>query len=444
MLKVAFHTFGCRANQYDTEMMKAQLGNERVAIVPEGAAADVYIINTCAVTRRAENKARQYVRHLAHASKNPLVLVTGCYAEVAAPEIAEVEGVSLVFNNAGKAQVRELLRAVVQGERGFWKARPARTLDDEQITTDTAHTRAFVKIQDGCDQFCTFCKTVYARGRPRDKSLPAIVREVKDLVANGYPEIVFTGINIAQYGESTGTRLSEVLAAVAAIPRLMRIRLSSINLSGVTADLIDWFAGEPKACPHFHIPLQSGDDAVLHRMRRRHTTADYRRAVENIRTCVSKATFGTDLLVGFPGETDEQCEKTCRFVEEIGFANVHLFRYSRRPGTAAAFFTDQIPPPVKRARAARLRRVVTRVTRRVKQAYVGTELEVLIEGRVGEDGRPRGYSENYFDVHLLRSKEARRGELVRVHVQATRQAYLLAEVIASAGAPQPPGEGVAA
>ncbi|MBI3660288.1 tRNA (N(6)-L-threonylcarbamoyladenosine(37)-C(2))-methylthiotransferase MtaB [Candidatus Acetothermia bacterium] len=412
-------------------MMKAQLTREGLAVVPEESDADVYVVNTCAVTRRAENKARQYIRHLAHTRENPLILVTGCYADTSAQEVADVEGASVVFGNAGKSQLLKMLRAAQQGQRGVLKAAAKRTLDDEQIATDFERTRTFVKIQDGCDQFCAFCKTVYARGRPRDKSVDSIVREVQALADNGYREVVFTGINIAQYGEATSTRLSDVLAHVASIPELKRMRLSSINLSGVTPDLIDFFESEPKACPHFHIPLQSGDDTVLKHMNRRHTTSDFERVADELRTRIKKLTLGTDLLVGFPGETEEEFENTSCFVERIGFANVHLFRYSRRPGTVAAFFAEQVSPEVKKSRAVRLSRVVNTVARKIKENCVGERFEVLIEASQQADHRVRGYSENYFDVHLLGSNEFQRGALVPVRIQMARKDYLIGQPVTS-------------
>jgi threonylcarbamoyladenosine tRNA methylthiotransferase MtaB len=425
MLKVAFHTFGCRANQYDTEMMKAQLTREGIEVVPEEAKSDVCVINTCSVTRRAENKARQYIRHMTHTRRDTLVLVTGCYADTLPEEVAKIEGARIVFGNTGKLRIREMLQAALNGNQGLFKPQAPRTLDGEQIETDFERTRAFVKIQDGCDQFCTFCKTVYARGRPRDKSPDAVVQEIRALVGNGYREVVFTGINLAQYGEATGTRLSELLARVAAIPDLKRIRLSSINLSGLSSDLIRLFASEGKMCPHFHIPLQSGDDTVLRRMNRRHTTADYERVAEAIRSQIALATLGTDLLVGFPGETDNQFQNTCLFVEKMGFANVHVFRYSQRPGTAAAFFDEQIAPEVKKRRAAELSRVAIATGRKIKESFLGKKLEVLIEGRVEEDARPRGYSSNYVDVHLIEGSDYPRGELVPAQIRAARRDYLL-------------------
>jgi len=425
MLKVAFHTFGCRANQYDTEMMREKLGGD-FELVPDGAQADIYVINTCTVTKRAEYKARQYIRSRAKHNGKGLILVTGCYADVAPEEVAKVEGVDGVFGNQHKAQVLEIIRRALQGERGviYNGGFGRRDLNIERISRDTAHNvRAFVKIQDGCSQFCTFCKTVYARGLPSSKSLENIVHEVCSLVERGFKEIVFTGINLAQY-QTDSANLTRVLEAVAEVDGLERIRVSSLNLDGVTRDLVEFFAQNEKACPHFHIPLQSGDDEILKKMRRGYTTRQYREAVELIRERVKDATLGTDVLVGFPGEIEAHFENTCRFVEEIGFANVHIFRYSKRPGTAAHFFSDQIDGTTKQERVRMLKEIATKTARKIKQGFVGKELEVLIEERA-DTGRWRGYSENYFDVQLYDGQALRPGQIVKVKIKEARKDYLL-------------------
>lgn len=423
--QVAFHTFGCRANQYDTEMMKEKLGGD-FELAADGAEADIYVVNTCTVTKRAEYKARQYIRSKAKQNGKHLILVTGCYADAAPQEVAEIEGVDAVFGNQHKAQILEIIQRALQGERGviYNGAFGRRDLNIERISRDTTHkVRAFVKIQDGCNQFCTFCKTVYARGLPSSKPLRNIVSEVRTLVEHGFKEIVFTGINLAQYGTDSAN-LTRVLEAVAEIEGLERIRLSSLNLGGVTCDLVEFFAHSEKACPHFHIPLQSGDDEILKKMKRGYTTQQYREAVELIKARVKNATLGTDILVGFPGETEKHFENTCRFVEGIGFANVHIFRYSKRPGTAAHFFGDQIDGKIKQERAGRLKKIVTQSARKIKRSFVGKELEVLVEERA-DTGRWRGYSENYIDVQLYDVQALQPGQIVKVEIKEARKDYLL-------------------
>lgn len=425
-LRVAWRTLGCRVNQYDTELMKEQLDGA-FEIVPDGGEADIYIINTCTVTARAEAKARQYIRGLAR--RGP-ILVTGCWATVAPEEVRRIEGVRLVFPNSAKFEVGELIQRALSGGEGVARAAPDGTsLDEEQIGQDLAHTRAFVKIQDGCDRFCTFCQTVFARGRSRSKSPQAVLAEVSRLVENGFAEVVLTGIDLAAYGGDNGASLAELLWRLAEIPTLKRLRLSSINPRGVTPELLEFFGKSPKGCPYFHLPLQSGDDLILQRMNRGYTAAEFRERVALIREMVPQATWGADILVGFPGETEEQFSRTCQLIEELIPLRLHIFRYSRRPQTAAARFPDQLPERVKLERAQRLRRLGEELSLRVRQRYICRHLEVLVEER-GADGLWRGWSENYIEVRILpsRSRELQAGEILPVRIRRGTEDYLLGEV----------------
>jgi threonylcarbamoyladenosine tRNA methylthiotransferase MtaB len=427
-IKVALRTLGCRANQYDTELMRERLRGGFEVVAPEEE-ADIYIINTCTVTARAEAKARQYIHGYA---RRGLVLVTGCWATVAPEEVAEIEGVGMVFNNAAKLQVRQLVREALAGRRGIVDPElNGLPLDRERIGRDSAHTRAFVKIQDGCDRFCTFCRTVFARGRPRSKSPQAVIAEVGELVKNGFSEVVLTGINLAKYGKDNGASLAGLLWALAEIPGLKRIRLSSIDQEGITPELMEFFRRNEKACPYFHIPLQSGDDLILKRMNRGYTADEYRERIELIKENVPKATFGADVLVGFPGEGEEEFARTYQMIEEVGFLRLHVFRYSPRPRTAAANFPDQVPERIKLERARWLRELGERLSRRVKQGYLGQQLRVLVEERAA-DGHWRGWSENYIDVHIADpEKELRPGKLVEVEILELTGDHLLGSLVRS-------------
>ncbi|MFQ6033448.1 MAG: MiaB/RimO family radical SAM methylthiotransferase, partial [Candidatus Bipolaricaulia bacterium] len=264
------------------------------------------------------------------------------------------------------------------------------------------------------------------RGRPRSKSPRAVIAEVQDLVENGFIEVVLTGINLAQYGKDNGASLAGLLWRLAELPKLKRIRLSSLDQEGITPELMEFFRESEKACPYFHIPLQSGDDGVLKRMNRGYTAAEYRERVESIKESVPKATLGADVMIGFPGETEERFERTYRLVEEVGFLRLHVFRYSPRPGTAAAHFPDQVPERIKLERAQRLRELGERLARRVKRAYIGRRLWVLVEERAA-DGRWRGWSENYIDVHIDGpGRELRPGELVEVEALELSGDHLIA------------------
>ena len=422
MIRVAFKTLGCRANQYDTEVMKESLRREGYLIVEPEEAADVYIVNTCTVTARAEAKARQFIHGFAR--RGGLVLATGCWATLAPEEVEASGGVALVFGNGAKLQVARWVEAALAGERGVIniESSPSR-IDEERISSDSCHSRAFVKIQDGCDRGCTFCRTRLARGRSRSKPPELVVAEVEGLVRNGFREVVLTGINLADYGNG-GEALAELLWRLAEIPGLERIRLSSINQEGITPALVRFFRECEKGCPYFHIPLQSGDDLLLERMNRGYTAAEYREKIELIRGEVPRATFGADVLVGFPGETEEQFERTCRLVEEVGFLRLHIFRYSPRPGTLAARLPDQVPEQVKRERARRLQELGRRVSRRVKESFIWQRLRVLVE-EPAPDGRYRGWSENYIEVHLGLSElgggepqvRVQPGQIIEVEVQ---------------------------
>lgn len=425
-LRVAWRTLGCRVNQYDTELMKAQLDGP-FAIVRDGGDADIYIINTCTVTGRAEAKARQYIHSLA---RRGLVLVTGCWATVAPEEVAQIEGVSLVFPNSAKLAVGKFVQTALRGREGL-ASLPLNgaSLDRERIERDLAHTRAFVKIQDGCDRFCTFCQAVFARGRSRSKSPQAVLAEVSRLVANGFVEIVLTGIDLSAYGRDNGASLVELLWRLAELPDLKRLRLSSINPQGVTPALLDFFRKSGKGCPYFHLPLQSGDDLILKRMNRGYTASEYREKVELIERTLPQATWGADILVGFPGETEEQFSRTWRLIEELAPLRLHIFRYSRRPQTAAAHFPDQVPERVKLERAQELRRLGEELSLRVRERYLGRSLRVLVEGPTA-DSLWRGWSENYIEVRTPPSKrhQLKAGEILSVRIRKLGEDYLLGEV----------------
>lgn len=423
--RVAWRTLGCRANQYDTELMKGRLGNGFEPASPEEE-AEIYIINTCTVTAHAEAKARQYIRSYA---RRGLVLVTGCWATVAPEEVAKLPGVALVFPNSAKFQVGQLVREALAGRRGVVRAAwDGASLDEERISRDTSHLRAFVKVQDGCDRFCTFCRTVFARGRSRSKSPKAVLAEVSGLVENGFVEVVLTGIDLASYDDLTG-----LLWALEGLNGLKRIRLSSLNPEGVTPELLAFFQESEKACPYFHLPLQSGDDLILKRMNRGYTSAEYRERVALIKEALPDATLGADVMVGFPGETEEQFLRTYRLIEELEPLRLHIFRFSPRPGTAAARFPGQVPERTKRARAEQLRALGECLSRKVKARWLGRPMEVLVE-EVALDGLWRGWSKEYIDVHLLLPGGAHRrslapGEIVTARALQLSGDHLLGEVV---------------
>ncbi|HHW15551.1 MAG TPA: tRNA (N(6)-L-threonylcarbamoyladenosine(37)-C(2))-methylthiotransferase MtaB, partial [Firmicutes bacterium] len=377
---IAFHTLGCKVNQYDTGSVAALFREAGYEVVDFSSPADVYVVNTCTVTGLGEKKSRQMLRRARRQNPRAVVVALGCYAQTAPSEVAGIPGVDLVVGTAGR---RELVRLVDEarrhrsaasvpesdgrgpGDAGGGPAAVAveeygRTAAFEELGTGAVveRTRATVKVQEGCRQFCSYCKVPYARGPERSRPPAAVLAEVERLVAAGFSEVVLTGIHLGSYGrdleDCPAWDLARLAARVAGVPGLARLRLSSVEPTDVTDELIALVRENPVLCRHFHLPLQSGDDAILRRMNRRYTTAEYARVAERIRAAVPEVAVTTDLIAGFPGETEESFARTLAFVQEMAFSRLHVFPYSRRRGTPAAAFPAQVPAPVKRARVDRL------------------------------------------------------------------------------------------
>lgn len=431
MYTIAFRTLGCRANQYDTQMMKEKLP-EDWKIVPSRDKADVSCINTCTVTNSSDSKSRQYIRQALRRNPRGIIIVTGCYAHTSPDEVYDIEGVDLVFDNTKKPAVAEIIKAAFRGKKGIINGNGNYSnLTREKITFDQKHTRAFLKIQDGCQRRCTFCKTTLARGLSRSKPISQVVEEVNELVENGYREVVFCGISLAEYGLEKGDwqnhhklnsrseqPLVQLLERCVRINELGRIRLSSINLEGLSTDLLKFFSQEEKACTYFHIPLQSGDDHVLRKMRRGYTAKDYRDLAEKIETYMPKATLGCDIMVGFPGESRPMFKNTCQLVKEGGFINTHIFRYSKREGTKACRYKDQISESTKKRRSEELRKVAKQVEQTTKSKYIGQTARVLVEERSSlKSANWRGYSENFLDVHIKDGRSFEPNRIVKVEIK---------------------------
>jgi threonylcarbamoyladenosine tRNA methylthiotransferase MtaB len=406
--RVSFVTFGCRVNQYETDMMCALLANDCVLVDDR---ADIYILNGCSVTGLAEKKARQAVHRIRAASPRAVVLLTGCLADAVARRMTAFEPVDAVAGNAWKTRLPEVIARILAGERGVFAPALPRPLDEEASLGPSGRARAYLKVEDGCSGACAYCHAVQLRGAPRSKSLQAAVTEAERLVGAGFPEIVLTGVNLAEYSTPEG-ELSTLVRAILRIHGLVRLRLASLNVAGVTDGLLDVFAGDERLCPHFHIPLQSGSDHVLRAMRRPYTVAAYRAAVAHIGARLPDATLGSDLIVGFPGEDEAAFSATCRIVEEVGFSNLHVFRFSPRPGTEAAGLRPVVPESVKRDRADRLASVWRPVRRRLLDARLGKVEDVLTEAE--HEGRFQGHSAGYFKVTFASDAQVPDATLCRV------------------------------
>ena len=397
-MRVHLRMLGCRLNQSEIETMARQFQQQGHEIVDDPALADQIVVNTCAVTQAAVHDSRKLVRQLHRASAQAEITVTGCYAHIAPAEIAVLPGVKQVIDN----QRKDALVPVLTGQ-------PLEPFDAEPIARDTpqhlARTRAFIKVQDGCDNACTFCVTTIARGAGRSRTLDNIVREVKLLNALGCQEAVLTGVHLGSYGHDFGNRegIAELVRAILDQTEIARVRLSSLEPWDLSPNFFSLWQ-DPRVCPHLHLPLQSGCDATLRRMARHTRQASFRELVEAARAAIPDVCITTDLIVGFPGETDEEFETSAAFVESLDFAGMHVFRYSKRPDTAAARMRGHVPEAVRKTRSARMIALAETLQQRFAERYEGTQRPVLWEHIAGatEDGFINvGYTDNYIRVACI-------------------------------------------
>lgn len=389
---VALPTLGCKANRYDSDSLARVLQSYGYVIVPARQAADVYIVNTCTVTGEADAKSRKVLRHTMKINEHATLIVTGCYASQAPEILRGIPGVDAVVPITEQHRIPELLL----------RLRPTTPLESnaaprqQSLTASIERTRAIVKIQDGCNLRCAFCAVTLARGALRSRPLTEVMAELAGLLENGVQEIVLTGIRLDAYGlDLSGQRLSDLLDASTALA-IPRLRLSSLEPIGINAHLVSRMAAHATLCHHFHVCLQSGNDAILHAMRRGYSTARYRRVLQMLRQAMPDATFATDIMVGFPGETEEAFADTCAFVTEMGFIKLHIFKYSSRPGTAAALLRDQVTDQVKEIRSQSLFQLEQQLFQAYAHQCVGQILPVLVE-RAGKHGN--GLTAQYMRVH---------------------------------------------
>ncbi len=428
--KVAFYTLGCKANQYDTEVMKDAVRNRPdYRVVPFSGDSDTVIINTCSVTGGADRKSRKYIRRATR--KADLVMVTGCYTTLDSDEISDISGVDVIFPNSHKYGVVKVMRQAESGFRGKIEDAGGRVwdLDHRVISRDTNHTRAFLKIQDGCSNSCTFCKVHYLRGPTRSKSRSVVIKEARKLGNQGFQEVVLTGINLAEYGRENGG-LAGLIRELSSLDNISRIRLSSINPEGITPDLLEAFEDSKKTCPYFHVPLQSGSDCILNAMDRGYSREYYLKKIDLIKNYVSGSTIGTDLMVGFPGEEESDFARTKEAVSEVRFINGHVFRYSPRSVTPAADLEDKVNSFVKKRRAKELRSLISSTSIEKRRELRGNRLDMIIEESSDKIDGWRGYSRNYLDVHLGhgdRNELFEPGNTVKVKLSEVKEDFCLAE-----------------
>lgn len=457
MKSVALLTLGCKVNQYETQAVREALRGRGMREVGWGAPADVVVINSCTVTASADAKSRKAMRQARHRNPDAVIVVTGCYAD-SDPKGASDWGVDAVVPNASKARLADVVeRAVEAREAGaplggmlagplFWEGsrfagrkKVSAAANDEATSTELmtirafeGHKRAFLKIQNGCDLFCSFCIIPYTRGLPRSKPLDVIEREARDLAASGHREIVLTGVHVGSFGQDLPGRpvVADAIEATLRAP-VDRVRLSSIEANEVTAREIALLE-DPRLCPHFHIPLQSGDDGVLRRMNRRYTSSELLATVGRIRARVADAAVTTDVIVGFPGESEAAFENTMRVCEEAGISKIHVFPYSDREGTPATSFGDKVPDGVREERCARLDALGLRLGDAYRASFIGREVPVLFENIDEPTGLWAGFTDRYVTV-LARSETPLTNVLRRVSITGPAPEALFGELVPCLG-----------
>ena len=405
MKKAALHNLGCKVNAYETEAMQHLLEEAGYEIVPFTQKADVYVINTCSVTNMADRKSRQMLHKAKKNNPDSIVVAAGCYVQTSEKEVLNDLSVDIVIGNDRKHDLVRLLEEYSLDSVND-------TVDDindgkhdfEELFIDQTkeHTRAFIKVQDGCNQFCSYCIIPYARGRVRSRRFENVIAEVERLAANGFKEVVLTGIDLSSYGvdfeEATG--LLELIQAVNAVKGIERIRLGSLEPKIVTEHFASELSKLDKICPHFHLSLQSGCDATLKRMNRKYTTKEYERGCELLRKYFVHPAITTDVIVGFPGETEEEFEQTKAYLEHIHFYEMHIFKYSKRKGTRAAVMPDQIDEQIKAARSEKLIALGHDMSKEFRKFYIGKNEEVLFEEKavIGDKEYFVGYTKEYVKV----------------------------------------------
>jgi threonylcarbamoyladenosine tRNA methylthiotransferase MtaB len=432
-MRIAFATVGCRLNQFETDALRGKAEAEGFSVVPFADPADVYVVNSCTITAEADADSRQLVRRAVRRNPDALVAVTGCYAQASPERVAEIPGVDLVLGNVEKSALFAHLREV-RSERSA-RIRVAdiaaqRRIDGSEYGPgiDPDRTRAFLKVQDGCSYRCSFCIVPTVRGPSRSLAVEPILAEIRRLHAAGFPEVVLTGIHLGTYGRDLDPRLtlSGLCARIAELPEAPRVRLSSLDPHEVGDDLIRLLAESRRFCRHLHLPLQSGDEAVLRRMRRSHTAAQFRGLVERLAAEVPGIAVTADVMVGFPGEDEAAFRATHDLLAALPMAGLHVFRFSPRAGTEAAAYPDQAPRPLKAARSRLLRDLAAEKARRFGQGFLGELLEVAVLDRERPDGMREGLSDNYLTVRFP-GEAALMGRLCRVRVRAATAGGLLGE-----------------
>ena len=424
-MKVKGISLGCKVNTYEMEYVLSSFKDHGYEIVNDNSKADIYVINTCSVTNTSDAKSRKVINRVIRENPNGIVVVMGCMIE--ANHDYDNQGISIIIGNKDKSRVVELVEEYIKDNTKIKKLYPDfdSEFEDMFITNMEGRTRAFVKIQDGCENFCSYCIIPYTRGKCRSKKMETVLEEINTLVNNGYKEIVLTGIHTGHFGEDGNTSFPELLREIVKIDKLQRLRISSIEITELNDDFLEVLRKYPVIVDHLHIPLQAGSDKVLHEMNRKYNKEYFLNKINVIRSIRPNISITTDIIVGFPGETNDEFNETCEFSKLIGFSKIHVFPYSRRAGTKADTMPNQIDEKVKKERVTKLMEISNELEIKYIEKFINQEVEVLVEKSV--DGISYGHTGNYLEVEINSSCE--RNSIVKVKIIGNENKILKGIVI---------------
>ena len=433
--KVALHNLGCKVNAYEIEAMQQLLEEAGYEIVPFEPGADIYVINTCTVTNIADRKSRQMLHKAKKMNPEAIVVATGCYVQTGGEKLEKDEAIDLVLGNNQKINIVEALAEYAENKPGHGshviKINQTKEYEELSIDHTAEHVRAYIKVQDGCNQFCTYCIIPYARGRVRSRNIESVLKEVRALAEKGYKEVVLTGIHLSSYGvdfpEEKKETLLSLIHAVHEIEGIRRIRLGSLEPGIVTREFAEGIAALPKVCPHFNLSLQSGCDETLERMNRRYRSGEYRERCELLREVYGNPALTTDVIVGFPQESEEEFRKSYDFVDSIRFYETHIFKYSRRQGTKAAAMDGQLTEAEKSFRSEKMIELHHRHAGDYEKSMLGKNLEVLIEEEYTKDGRTwyLGHSREYIKTAVPKSEAYGVNDIVIVKAEGFLEEHIM-------------------
>jgi len=431
-MKVAFTTLGCRVNQYESEAMAEKFIREGYEVVSFDEVSDVYVINTCTVTNMGDKKSRQMISRARRLNPEAIIVVVGCYSQIAPEEVSKIEGVNVVLGTRNKGDIVYWANRAREENRQIIEVNDVlknKVFEDLKIEEYQDRTRAFVKIQDGCNRFCSYCLIPFARGAVCSKAPEKVIEEVKELAANGFKEIILSGIHIASYGVDFKERVTlvDILEEVDKIDGIERVRIGSIDPTFFTTGVIERLVSLRKLCPHFHLSLQSGSNATLERMNRHYTAEDYKKNVEDLRRNIKDVNITTDIIVGFPGETEEEFNETFSFLKGIKLTKMHIFKYSPRKGTKASEMKPVVESKIKEERSNKLIKLGEQLEQEYMRSFLGRSMDVLFEEACSHrEGFYEGYTPNYMKV-VAKSAEDIKGMIVTTKLLNVEGEVILGE-----------------